>query len=45
VTSAILGHASVAFTSNTYQHHDDADLDTARAGIEAAFGKAIDAGR
>jgi integrase len=39
VTSKVLGHSSVHFTANTYQHADDETIDRALAGLEEAFGK------
>jgi integrase len=37
VTSKVLGHSSVHFTANTYQHADDETIDRALAGLEEAF--------
>ncbi len=37
MTSRALGHASTSFTSTTYQHADDADVDRAFAPILEAF--------
>jgi integrase len=38
VTSKVLGHSSVHFTANTYQHADEETVDRALAGLEEAFG-------
>jgi integrase len=38
VTSKVLGHSSVHFTANVYQHADDETIDPALAGLEEAFG-------
>jgi integrase len=38
VTSKVLGHSSVHFTANVYQHADEETIDRALAGLEAAFG-------
>ena len=37
VTSKVLGHSSVHFTANVYQHADDESIDRALAGLEEAF--------
>jgi hypothetical protein len=37
VTSKLLGHSSVHFTANTYQHADEESLERALAGLEEAF--------
>jgi integrase len=39
VTSKVLGHSSVHFTANVYQHADEETVDRALAGLEEAFGK------
>jgi integrase len=39
VTSKVLGHSSVHFTANTYQHADDKTIDWALAGLQEAFGQ------
>jgi integrase len=39
VTSKVLGHSSVHFTANTYQHADDETIDRALAGLEDAFSR------
>jgi integrase len=39
VTSKVLGHSSVHFTANTYQHADEETVDRALAGLEQAFGQ------
>ncbi|HMF83593.1 MAG TPA: site-specific integrase [Acidimicrobiia bacterium] len=39
VTSMVLGHSSVHFTANTYQHADEETVDRALAGLEQAFGQ------
>jgi hypothetical protein len=38
ITSKILGHASVAFTLQTYTHPDEEELDRAAAAFERALG-------
>jgi integrase len=38
VNSKVLGHSSVHFTANTYQHADEETVDRALAGLEDAFG-------
>lgn len=38
ITSKILGHASVAFTLQTYTHPDEEELDRAAAALERALG-------
>jgi integrase len=38
VTSKILGHASIAFTLQTYTHPDEEELDRAAAAFERALG-------
>jgi integrase len=38
VTSKVLGHSSVHFTANVYQHADEETVDRALAGLEEAFG-------
>jgi integrase len=38
VTSKVLGHSSVHFTTNTYQHADEETVDRALAGLDEAFG-------
>jgi integrase len=37
-TSRVLGHASVHFTANTYQHADAESFERTRAALEEAFG-------
>jgi Phage integrase family len=37
VTSKLLGHSSVHFTANTYQHADEESVERALAGLEKAF--------
>lgn len=39
VTSKVLGHSSVHFTANAYQHADEETVDRALAGLEEAFGR------
>jgi integrase len=39
VTSKVLGHSSVHFTANVYQHADEETVDRALAGLEKAFGR------
>lgn len=39
VTSKVLGHSSVHFTANAYQHADDETIDRALAGLEEALGQ------
>jgi integrase len=39
VTSKVLGHSSVHFTANVYQHADEETVDRALAGLEEAFGR------
>lgn len=38
ITSKVLGHSSVHFTANKYQHADNESIDRALAGLEEAFG-------
>jgi integrase len=40
VTSKVLGHSSVHFTANVYQHADEETVDRALAGLETAFADA-----
>jgi integrase len=40
VTSKMLGHSSVSFTMQTYQHADDEMIDRAAQGLAAAFEEA-----
>ena len=37
VTSKVLGHSSVHFTANVYQHADEETVERALAGLEVAF--------